>query len=113
MNAPVHPVDHGEGFPGQFIMHSLSDKTPGDLWPVLLAIDHVVRDGPLDPLFCQCAMHDRDRRPAQAELAQSLLGLLGDDPARRSVRRSKPPSFQPLQSADYQAADFGVSLVNR
>ena len=113
MDAAINSVDHGEGFPGQLVMHSLADEAPGNLRPVLLTIDHIVGDRPLDPLLRQGAMHDGHGRPAKAKVAKGLLRPLGDDPARGSFRRGKPPSFQPLQAANHQPAQLGVGPGGR
>lgn len=111
MDASVDSIDDSIGFAGQFVVQPFPDEATRDLGSVLRAMDHIVRYRPIDPFLRERSVHDGDGCPAAPEVAQSLLGLLGDDPAGSAVRRRQPPSSQPLQPPDHQPAQFRVSRV--
>ena len=113
VGAAVGAVDHGVGFPGEFIVQTAIDQPTDDRRGRAAALDHIVGHAALLAAFGEGAVHRLDDVAAHAEIAQLLLCFEPDHPFAGSGRCGEAHLLQMLEPADHEAAHLGIGSARR
>ena len=110
MNAPINPVDDGKCRAPQLVIKAASDETTNNRFAVGFTLERPGGWRAGCSVFCEGLMQPLDDIAALAKRAQALLGVRGQNPARRTGGLGEP---QPLERPHPSDPDLPQGIAPR